>query len=237
MLKPRSVVHRWNTSPSHTPSGLSRPTHKKGKTNPNKEKKMEPNEKKSSNQAKPRRETPGWLKAFRRWVLVILTAFVLGGALLYVGLYVPQKAELNTSTSALATATTELEAANSKTTDLTTQISDLTTNIQTLEGDLASANLEMSIIKAMAEVRTARLVVMANNVAGAPLAMNAVAEALGQLKGLVTDAGQSESVTSMLATATQAQTTLQTDLPGVATILEEMDRNLGSLYTDVTSNP
>jgi len=162
------------------------------------------------------------LQGFLRWGLIILVAFTLGAVLIALVFYLPLQQDHKLISTQLDDATAEVA-------DLTNQVDTLTAQNEALQQSLDATGLQTSIASALADVREARLAINANDPAGARLAVTQAIQSLKTLTGLV-DKENSDIVTNMLEKANQANIDLQTDLASALPGLEQLDKNLVSLF-------
>ncbi len=169
------------------------------------------------------------IRVAMRWVLVTLFAFVLGGLLIALALYLPARQKLDKANA-------DLEHANATITGKTDRITTLQTGNETLKKNLDSATLHMYVLKALSGVRGASLAVAADDYAGARLSLTQTSEALDTLSGLLgTD--QKDVLTAMQQSAAQALTEVKTDLKSAQPELDQLTKNLVQLEDNLFPNP
>lgn len=190
---------------------------------------MENTEEKTNPETKPVRQMPPWLQGFLRWGLIILVAFVLGAALVALVWFLPLQQDYKL-------VSTQLEQAEADVTELTTQVDALTAQNENLQQSLDATGLQTAITSALADVREARLAIDANDPAGARLAVTQSIQSLSTLTGLV-DKENSDIVSNMLEKANQANVDLQTDLASAVPGLEQLDKNLVSMFNTLFPSP
>ncbi len=190
---------------------------------------MENTEEKTNNGLKRARQMPSWLQGFLRWGLIILAAFTLGAVLITLVFYLPLKQDYKLTSSELDNATAEVA-------DLTDQVDELTSQNEALQQSLDATGLQASITRALADVREARLAIDANDPAGARLAVTQAIQSLSTLTSLV-DKENSDIVTNMLDKANQANVDLQVGLALALPGLEQLDKNLVSLFNTLFPPP
>ena len=176
-------------------------------------------------ETRPQKSMPGAL----RWVLVALLAFGLGALLIAFTLYVPTRQKLDK-------ANVDLEHANATITSNTDQITTLQTGNQTLQKKLDSATLNMTVLKALSDVRGASLAVAADDYAGARLSLIQATEALDALSGRL-GTEQKDVFTAMQQSAAQAFTEVKTDLKSAQPELDQLTKNLVQLEDNLFPNP
>ena len=165
-----------------------------------------------------------------RWVLVALLAFGLGALLIFFALYFPTRQKLDK-------ANVDLEHANATITSKTDQITTLQTGNQTLQKKLDSATLNMTVLKALSDVRGASLAVAADDYAGARLSLIQASAALDALSGLLVGADQKDVLAAMQHSAAQALTEVKTDLKSAQPELDLLTKNLVQLEDNLFPNP
>lgn len=190
---------------------------------------MENNEEKTNNGPKPARQIPSWLQGFLRWGLIILVAFTLGAVLVALAFYLPLQQDYKQTSTRLDSVTADVA-------DLTDQVDELTIQNEDLQQSLDASELQSSITSALAEVRDARLAITAKDSAGARLAVTQAIQSLSALTGLV-DKENTDIVTNMLEKANQANVDLQLDLTSALPGLEQLDKNLVSLFNTLFPSP
>jgi chromosome segregation ATPase len=190
---------------------------------------MEITEEKTNNSPKPVRQMPSWLRGFMRRGLIILVAFTLGAILIALVFYLPLQQDYKEVSNQLDNATADIA-------DLTDQVDELSTQNEDLQQSLDAAGLQLSITSALAEVREAHLAIIANDPAGARLAVTQAIQSLSTLSDLI-DKENSDIVTNMLEKANQANIDLQTDLTSALPALEQLDKNLVSLFNTLFPSP
>lgn len=163
-----------------------------------------------------------------RWGLVALTAFVLGGLLVVVALYIPNRLNLDI-------ANTGLENANATITGKTGQITTLQTGNDALQRNLDSATLHKYVLKALSGVRGASLAVAADDYAGARLSLIQASDALDMLSVLL-DNDQIDVLTAMQKSAAQALSDITTDLQSAHPELVQLTKNLLQLEDNLFPN-
>ena len=164
-----------------------------------------------------------------RWALVALSAFVLGGLLITLALYLPTRQKLDTANAAL-------EQANATITDKTDQVTTLQADNETLRNDLDTTTLHMVVLEALSGVRGASLAVAADDYAGARLSLIQATEALNTLPSLV-GVDQKDVITAMQQSAAQALTDVQSNLKSAQPELDLLGQNLVQLEDSLFPNP
>jgi hypothetical protein len=177
---------------------------------------------------KPKTQLQKSMRKVLQWGLLALTAFVLGGLIVAVALYIPNRLNLDI-------ANTELENANATITGKTGQITTLQTGNDTLQTNLDSATLHMYVLKALSGVRGASLAVAADDYAGARLSLIQASEALDMLSGLL-DNDQTDVITAMQKSAAQAFSDITTDLNSAHPELVQLTKNLLQLEDNLFPN-
>jgi hypothetical protein len=177
---------------------------------------------------KPKTQLQKSMRKVLQWGLLALTAFVLGGLIVAVALYIPNRLNLDI-------ANTELENANATITGKTGQITTLQTGNEALHKNLDSATLHMYVLKALSGVRGASLAVAADDYAGARLSLIQASEALDMLSGLL-DNDQTDVITAMQKSAAQAFSDITTDLNSAHPELVQLTKNLLQLEDNLFPN-
>jgi hypothetical protein len=177
---------------------------------------------------KPKTQLQKSMHTALRWGVVLLTAFVLGGLLVAVALYIPNRLNLDI-------ANTELENANATITGKTGQITTLQTGNDALQTNIESTTLHMYVLKALSGVRGASLAVAADDYAGARLSLIQASEALDMLSGLL-DNDQTDVITAMQKSAAQAFSDITTDLQSAQPELILLTKNLLQLEDNLFPN-
>jgi hypothetical protein len=177
---------------------------------------------------KPKTQLQKSMRTALRWGVVLLTAFVLGGLLVAVALYIPNRLNLDI-------ANTELENANATITGKTGQITTLQTGNDALQTNIESTTLHMYVLKALSGVRGASLAVAADDYAGARLSLIQASEALDMLSGLL-DNDQTDVITAMQKSAAQAFSDITTDLQSAQPELILLTKNLLQLEDNLFPN-
>ena len=186
-------------------------------------------ENQSNSETQPVDQRRTLLRGALRWALVALSAFVLGGLLITLALYVPSRRKLDE-------ANTELAHANATITEKVDQITSLQTDNETLQSNLATTTLHMYVLKALSGVRGASLAVAADDYAGARLSLIQASEALDALSGLL-ETDQKDVLTAMQQSASQALTNVQNDLKSAQPELDQLTKNLVQLENNLFPNP
>jgi hypothetical protein len=178
--------------------------------------------------ARPKTQLQKSMQTALRWGLVSLAAFILGGLLVGLAFYLPNR-------SNLIIASTGLEDANAAITGKNDQITDLQTGRDALQENLDSTTQHMHILKAVSAVRGASLAVAADDYAGARLSLIQASEALDRLSALV-DNDQRDVLTAMQESAAQALSLITTDLKSAQPELVQLTKNLLQLEANLFPN-
>jgi chromosome segregation ATPase len=180
-------------------------------------------------EARPETRLHKFMRGALRWVLVGLLAIGLGALIITFAFYIPTRQKLNKASA-------DLEQANATITAKTDQITILQTNNETLQKNLDSNTLHMYVIEALLGVRGASLAVAADDYAGARLSLIQASEALDTLPGLLgTD--QTDVLSAMQESASQALTNVQNDLKSAQPELDQLTKNLVQLEDNLFPNP
>jgi chromosome segregation ATPase len=183
----------------------------------------------SLSESKPETRLQKVMRGTLRWVLVGLLAFGAGALLITFTLFLPARQKL-------AIANTDLEQANTTITSKTEQITTLQADNETLQENLDSTTLHMYVLEALSGVRGASLAVAADDYAGARLSLIQASEALDTLSGLLgTD--QTDVLSAMQESASQALTNVQNDLKSAQPELDQLTKNLVQLEDNLFPNP
>jgi hypothetical protein len=177
---------------------------------------------------KPKTQLQKSMRIALRWGLVSLTAFVLGGLLVAVALYNPNRLNLDI-------ANTGLEDANATITGKTGQITTLQAGNDALQRNLDSTTVHMYILKALSGVRGASLAVAADDYAGARPSLIQASEALDMLSALLDD-NQTDVLAAMQESAAQASSFITTDLKSAHPELVQLTKNLLQLEDNLFPN-
>jgi multidrug resistance efflux pump len=155
-------------------------------------------------EAKPETRLSKSMCGALRWSLVALLAFGLGALVIALTLYFPTRKQLDKANA-------DLGQANATVTSQTSQITTLQTSNETLQKDLDSAQLHITVLMALSGVRGASQAVATGDYAGARLSLIQASDALSNLSGLLgTD--QKDVLTAMQQSAAQALTKLKVNL-------------------------
>jgi multidrug resistance efflux pump len=155
-------------------------------------------------EAKPETRLSKSMCGALRWSLVALLAFGLGALVIALTLYFPTRKQLDKANA-------DLGQANATVTNQTSQITTLQTSNETLQKDLDSAQLHITVLMALSGVRGASQAVATGDYAGARLSLIQASDALSNLSGLLgTD--QKDVLTAMQQSAAQALTKLKVNL-------------------------
>jgi len=179
--------------------------------------------------AKPETYPQKSLRRTLRWLLAVLLAFGLGAVVIALTLYFPTRQQL-------VKANADLGQANAAVTSQTAQITTLQTSNETLQKDLDSAKLHITVLKALSGVRGASQAVAAGDYAGARLSLIQASDALDILSSLLgTD--QKDVLTAMQQSAAQAFTKLKSNLTTAQPELDQLTNNLVQLEDNLFPNP
>jgi len=190
---------------------------------------MNENEKESVIAARPETRVQKRVRVVLRWGLVALSAFVLGGLLITLTLYLPSRQKLDR-------ATTELERAGATISDMTDQITTLKAENVNLQGNLDATTLHMVVLRALSGARGASLAVVADDYAGARLSLIQATEALDALPGLLGN-DQGDVISALQQSADQALADVQADLKSAQPELDQLIKNLVQLEDGLFPNP
>ena len=190
---------------------------------------MENPEESTSSAPKPVRQTPAWLSTSLRWGLVVLVAVVLGAVFITLVYHLPLQRNFKQVSS-------DLDSANAQVSDLTDQVSELTASIETLQQAVADRSLQLAITLALADVRASKLAIVADDPAGARLAVTRVIQALDTLAELI-DKDNRDIVANMQDKADQANTDLQASLTTAIPVLDQLEANLVSIHNTLFPIP
>jgi uncharacterized protein involved in exopolysaccharide biosynthesis len=177
---------------------------------------------------KPKTQLQKFTRKVLSWSLLVLTAFVLGGLIVAVALYIPNRLNLDI-------ANTGLENANATITRNTGQITTLQSGNDALQKNLDSATLHMYVLKALSGVRGASMAVAADDYAGARLSLIQASEALDMLSVLL-DNDQTDVITAMQKSAAQALSDIESDLKSAHPELVQLTKNLLQLEDNLFPN-
>jgi multidrug resistance efflux pump len=183
----------------------------------------------SSSEAKPETRLQKFMRGALRWVLVALSAFVLGGVLITLALYVPTRQKLDKANA-------QLEQANATITVKTDQVTTLQADNETLQNDLDTTTLHMVVLEALSGVRGASLAVADDDYAGARLSLIQASRALDTLPSLL-GVDKKDVLTAMQQSAAQALTDVQSSLKSAQPELDQLTQNLVQLEDSLFPNP
>jgi len=180
-------------------------------------------------ETKPETHPQKSMRGTLRWLLAVLLAFGLGALVIALTLYFPTRQQL-------VKASADLEQANTTVTSQTTQITTLQTGNETLQKDLDSAKLHITVLKALSGVRGASQAVAADDYAGARLSLIQASDALDVLSSLL-GVDQKDVLTAMQQSAAKALTDLKTNLMSAQPELDQLTNNLAQLEDNLFPNP